>query len=144
MFLFDEVDFVQTQNPPMNDLWAFLPLGYLVTILIETPVLLFGLSPKVTPRQRLWCGVWLTACTYPIVVLVLPAVFLNESRTLYLAVAETFAPVAECILFWMAFRGKSELVTRDWARCFIAIVIANLASFGLGEVLNAYRWFGLF
>jgi hypothetical protein len=29
-------------------------------------------------------------------------------------------------------------------RDFTAIVIANLASFLAGEVLNAYRWFGLF
>jgi hypothetical protein len=29
-------------------------------------------------------------------------------------------------------------------RDFAAIIIANLASFGLGEVMNAYGWFGLF
>ncbi len=28
-------------------------------------------------------------------------------------------------------------------RDFAAIVVANLASFGAGEVLNAYGWFGL-
>jgi hypothetical protein len=27
---------------------------------------------------------------------------------------------------------------------FIAIVVANLASFGVGEILNAWGWFGLF
>lgn len=143
MFLFDEVDFVQSQNLPLGRLLAFMPLGYLVTILIETPVLLFGLSPKLSVRQRLWCGVWLTACTYPIVVLVLPAVFLEHSRTLYLAVAETFAPVAECVLFWLVYRNRGLLDGRDWVRSFIAIVIANLASFGLGEVLNYFAWFGL-
>lgn len=144
MFLFDEVDFVQTQNLPISELWAFLPLGYLVTILIETPVLLFGLSTRITVRQRLWCGAWLTACTYPIVVLVLPAIFFGQSRALYLLVAETFAPAAECLLFWMAFRGTEGLRTSDWIRCFLAIVVANLASFGFGEVLNNYGWFGLF
>ena len=142
--LFDEVDFVQTQNLPISELWAFLPLGYLITILIETPVLLFGLSSRISVRQRLWCGAWLTACTYPIVVLVLPAIFLGQSRALYLLVAETFAPAAECLLFWLVFRGKNDLETRDWIRCLIAIVIANLASFGFGEVLNSYSWFGLF
>ena len=128
----------------MSELWKFLPIGYLFTILIETPVLLVGLSPKVTLKQRLWCGVWLTACTYPIVILVLPALFFGESRALYLLVAETFAPVAECILFWVAFRGRGILETGDWIRCFITIVIANLASFGLGEVVNYAGWFGLF
>ncbi len=144
MFLFDDIDFVRTQSLPLTELWKFLPIGYLFSILIETPVLLVGLSPKVSFKQKLWCGVWLTACTYPIVILVLPAIFLGSSRFLYLFVAETFAPVGECFLFWLAFRSKGLLETGDWIRCLIAIVIANLASFGAGEILNHYGWFGLF
>lgn len=143
MFLFDDVDFVQTQNMPLSDLWLFLPFGYLLTITIETPILLVGLTRKLTERQRILCGIWLTACTYPIVVLVLAAVFYGEPRWLYLAVAETFAPLAECVLFWLAFRG-GLLNTADWLRSFAAIVIANLASFGIGELLNYFQWFGLF
>ena len=143
MFLFDDVDLVQTQNLPLSELWYFLPFGYLVTILIETPILLVGLTRKLTLRQRLLCGVWLTACTYPIVVLVLPAIFFCESRALYLAVAETFAPVGECTIFWLAFRGKDLLAGNDWVRSFVAIVIANLASFGFGEIMNHYGWWGL-
>jgi hypothetical protein len=141
---FDEVDFVQTQNLPLSDLWTFLPIGYLFTIAVETPVLIVGLSPKVSLKQKLLCGVWLTACTYPIVVLVLPTIFFGQSRTLYLAVAETFAPNGECIIFWLSFRATSQIDTDAWIRCFTAIVLANLASFAAGEVLNYYRWFGLF
>jgi len=141
---FDDIDFVQTQNLPLRDLWYFLPIGYLVTIAIETPVLVVGLSSRLSLRQKLLCGVWLTACTYPIVVLVLPTLFFGYSRTAYLLVAETFAPVGECLVFWLAFRGKDLLDARDWMQCFIAIVFANLASFGVGEVLNYYGWFGLF
>jgi hypothetical protein len=144
LFLFDEVNFVQTQDLPLADLWFFLPFGYLVTILIETPILVLGLSRKLSVRQKLLCGVWLTACTYPIVALVLPAIFFGEPRWQYLTVAEIFAPVAECAIFWLAFRSKRILETSDWIRSFVAIVIANLASFGLGEVLNHFRWFGLF
>jgi hypothetical protein len=66
------------------------------------------------------------------------------TRTGYLLVAEAFAPVAECLIFWLAFRGRVEFETLDWVRAFLAIVIANLASFGIGEVVNHYRWFGLF
>ncbi len=95
-------------------------------------------------RQKLLCGIWLTACTYPIVVLVLPTIFFGQPRWQYLAVAETFAPVGECVIFWLAFRGKGLLETSGWFRCLAAIVVANLASFGFGEVLNYYRWFGLF
>ncbi|MFL6468230.1 MAG: hypothetical protein ACJ72Z_09770 [Pyrinomonadaceae bacterium] len=144
MFLFDEVDFVQTQTLPVGELWYFLPFGYLLTILIETPTLLLGLSPKLSIKQKLLCGIWLTACTYPIVVLVLPTLMNGFPRWQYLAIAETFAPAGECLIFWLAFRGKSLLGTLDWVRCFLAIVVANLASFGAGEILNHHDWFGLF
>lgn len=143
MFLFDEVDFVQTQNMPIGELWKFLPFGYLVTILIETPILLLGLTKKLSLKQRLLCGVWLTACTYPIVVIVLPTLFYGYSRASYLIVAEIFAPVAECIIFWFAFRGR-DFESSDWLRSMIAIIVANLASFGIGEVIGHFGWFGLF
>ena len=144
MFLFDDVSFVQTQNLPISQLWLFLPFGYLLTILIETPFLVLGLSPKISLRQKLWCGAWLTACTYPIVVLVLPALMQDFSRNVYLFVAETFAPLGECLFFWLAFRGKNLLEMKDWLRSFAAIVVANLASFGIGEIFNSFEWFGLF
>ena len=126
-----------------SELWRFFPLGYLLSILIETPVLLIGLSKRHSIKRRLFAGIWLTACTYPIVVLVLPLALANVSRAKYLVVAETFAPVAECILLWLAY-GKAEQVGKAsmW-RDFGAIVVANLASFLGGEVLNAYGWFGL-
>jgi len=85
----------------------------------------------------------LTACTYPIVELVLPPLFSSSSRALYLVAAETFAPVAECLLFWLAFGEKEYLGKFCMWRDFIAIIVANLASFGVGELLNAYRWLGL-
>ena len=112
-----------------SELWRFLPLGYLFTIAIEIPILFFGLSSHHSKLRRVGAGVWLTACTYPIVTLVLPLILVNESRAFYLLVAETFAPLAECLLFWLAF-GK-EARWRD----FGVIVIANLASFVLGEVI---------
>ena len=147
LLLLDAIPVVETQTASFNRYWLFLPVGYLTTILIETPILLFGLSPKLSFKQKLLCGIWLTACTYPIVVLVLPALMLSHadsSRNLYLVVAETFAPVAECIFFWLAFRGRGILEKNDWIRSFAAIVLANLASFGIGEIINYYQWFGLF
>ena len=126
-----------------SNLWRFLPFGYLLSILIETPILLIGLSKRHPIKRRLFAGVWLTACTYPIVVLVMPLAFNNLSRTAYLVVAETFAPVAECALFWLAFGKEGEIGKASMWRDFAAIVIANLASFAGGEVLNAYGWFGL-
>jgi len=126
-----------------TELWRFFPLGYLFSILIETPILLIGLSTRHPIRRRLWAGIWLTACTYPIVVLVLPLALANFSRTGYLVVAEVFAPVAECILFWLAYGESGQVGKASMWRDFITIIIANLASFVGGEVLNAYGWFGL-
>jgi len=126
-----------------SDLWHFLPLGYLFSILIETPVLLIGLSSRHSFKRKLFAGVWLTSCTYPIVVLVLPLLLSGVSRTAYLVVAETFAPVAECALFWLVFGNREEVGKRSMWRDFAAIIVANLASFLGGEVLNAYGWFGL-
>jgi hypothetical protein len=118
-------------------LWTFMPLGYLISILIETPVLVVGLSKYHSMGRRLFAGVWLTACTYPIVVLVLYLMLqADKNPTLYLAVAETFAPVAECALFWIAFGDAKEWGKRSMWRDFGTITVANLASFGIGEVLN--------
>lgn len=126
------------------ELWHFLPFGYLISILIETPILLVGLSTRHPLKRKLFAGVWLTACTYPIVVLVMPIVFANVSRAIYLVVAETFAPVAECTLFWLAYGETEQLGKASMWRDFAAIIMANLASFLGGEVLNAYHWFGAF
>ncbi len=142
--MFQEPVIETVRSAPLDRLWLFLPVGYLATILIETPVLLFGLSPKLSLKQKLLCGIWLTACTYPIVVLVLPALLMDYSRNLYLIVAETFAPLGECLFFWLAFRASGLLEKSDWLRSFAAIIAANLASFGIGEIINYYQWFGLF
>src|SRR5215218_9321771 len=101
----------------IEDLWRFLLFGYLLTVAIETPVLVLFLSKHHTPKRRLFAGLWLTACTYPIVVLVLPTLFADASRAAYLLVAEVFAPAAECALFYLAFggRGSEGMTWRDFA-----------------------------
>ena len=125
-----------------SELWRFFPIGYLVTIAIETPILVIGLSRQHSLRRRLFAGIWLTACTYPIVTLVLPLVLSDYSRRTFLVVAEVFAPVVECLLFWLAFEWSSGTTQKRVARDFIVIVIANLASFAVGEIFNAWQWFG--
>jgi hypothetical protein len=126
-----------------SELWHFFLFGYLLSILIETPVLLIGLSSRHSLKRKLFAGIWLTGCTYPIVVLVLPVALAHTSRAVYLVVAEVFAPVAECILFWLAYGESEQFGKVSMWRDFGAIVVANLASFLGGEVLNAYNWFGL-
>ncbi|MBC7795533.1 MAG: hypothetical protein H7Z37_01525 [Pyrinomonadaceae bacterium] len=125
-------------------LWLFLPFGYLLTILIETPVLVVGLSRKISLRQKLFCGAWLTACTYPIVVLVLPTLLAEFSRGFYLIIAETFAPVAECLLFWMIYGENFRDDKRGLLRSLLAITLANLLSFAVGEIIGASGFYQLF
>lgn len=109
--------------------------GYLMTVVVEGVVLVALLSRRHSVRVRVFSAAWLTACTYPVVWLVLPPLF--EERWAYLLVAETFAPVAECVLFWFAF--VRPLPSNRWAttRDFATIVLANLASFGAGELVHA-------
>jgi hypothetical protein len=126
-------------SPDAQHLWSILPWGYALTVALELPVLLVGLSPQHPISRRVFAGFWLTACTYPIVVLVLPPlVWARFGETAYLIVAETFAPAAECLLFWFLFcrsndappAGQSAVLStlRDMG----AIVTANLLSFLLG------------
>jgi hypothetical protein len=125
----------------LSFLWKFLVVGYLFTVAVEAPVLVLGLSPRHPLRHRLFAGVWLTACTYPVVVLVLPQfIDADRDRTLYLAVAETFAPVAECALFWAAFGRSEEWLRRSMWRDFAVVTLANLLSFGAGELAHHEHW----
>jgi hypothetical protein len=123
--------------------WLGMLVYYLLTVAIETPVLLVALSARHGLARRLFAGFWLTACTYPIVFLVLPPLFDEQTqRPLYLVIAETFAPLAECALFWMAFGTRQEWGRSSMWRDFAAIVAANLTSFGIGEVLHYFGWLG--
>jgi hypothetical protein len=114
--------------------------GYILTILIETPVLVLGLSARHSMRDRLFAGIWLTACSYPVVALVIPY-FVDpfSNRLIYLSLAETFAPLSECLLFWWAFGNRAELGSRSMYRDLAVVILANLCSFGFGELLYAFK-----
>ena len=108
--------------------WQFLPVGYVLSVLVETPVLLVGLSRRHSFGAKLFAGLWLTACTYPIVILAMPVIL---PPPYFIVVAEIFAPAAECALFAELFRGR-------WTwRDMMAIVAANLASFLVGLLVFA-------
>lgn len=109
----------------------FLIIGYLATILIETPILVLGLSGSHPISRRIFAGIWLTACTYPMVNLVLPILLRPFGNLAYVAISEIFAPVAECAIFSLAFH-ESTIARSDRARDFLVIVVANVLSFVLG------------
>ncbi len=135
-------------NADPAELWRLLPIGYVLSVALEAPVLLVGLSWRHSLGRRLISAVWLTACTYPMVVLVLPQLIWRPLGDAgywpYVAVAEIFAPAAECFLFWLAFwrgapnyspelpRYSTKTVRRDLVRDMGAIVAANLTSFLVG------------
>lgn len=120
---------------PPADYFLQMLLGYLLTVAVETAVLLAGLARRHPLRVKLFAGAWLSACTYPVVWLVLPP--LIPERWLYLLVAETFAPAAECGLFWLAFVRGLPPDRRATRRDMLTIIAANLASFGVGELIYA-------
>ena len=97
--------------------------GYVLSVVVETPVLLACLSRRHPLQDRLFAGVWLTACSYPVVSLVIPSVIDPRQYWIpYLCIAETFAPLSECIVFWLAFGEKAEWGRRSfikiWARSY--------------------------
>ncbi len=110
--------------------------GYLFTVSIETPVLFAALQPKYSWKTKLAAGFALTACTYPFICFVFPAFMSPYDSPYYLPVAETFAPLAECFIFWLAFAKRESFRERGTWRDMGAIVVANLASFLLGEILK--------
>lgn len=124
---------------PTSEYLRAMLIGYVITISIETLVLVAWLSRRHSLRVRLFAGVWLTLCTYPVVWLVLPPLFYADQRSWYLLVAETFAPLAEVILFCLAFSGRLPLDPIATRRDALTIVVANLCSFGLGEALRAFK-----
>jgi hypothetical protein len=121
----------------LERLLPLMAVAYLLTVSIEAPVLLLALSRRHPLKHRLFAGFWLTACTYPILWLVLPSLINpSNNRILYLAVGETFVPIAECVLFWWAFGNTEPRSIKNTLQDMAAIVVANLFSFGWGEVFN--------
>jgi hypothetical protein len=107
--------------------------GYVLSVAVETPVLLACLSRRHPLQDRLFAGVWLTACSYPVVSLVIPLIIDPRQYWIpYLCIAETFAPLSECIVFWLAFGEKAEWGRRSFYQDMGAIVLANLCSFATG------------
>ncbi len=108
-------------------------LSLFLTIFIEF-IALFALARlyfKWTPKRMsnrllLFCGIFCSFCTLPYVWFVLPG--LISSRMPYIAVAESFAVLAESLIYLMVLRiGARE--------AFILSLACNMLSFGIGLLL---------
>lgn len=113
---------------------SWMPLYYLITVAVELSVLWFALSRRHTARTKLFAGFWLTACTYPILWLVLPPFF--DDYWTYMAVGETLVPLFECGLFWVVFVRRLPPNPPATGRDMAAVIAANVTSFLFGLVLN--------
>jgi hypothetical protein len=127
----------------MPNLWIWMPICFVLTVAIELPCLAWGLSARHAWKVRLFSAIWLTACTFPMVWLVIPPLFEGaltpQSPPWDVLTAEVFAASAECLIFYRAFIwGRYPTA----GRCptvidFATIVLANILSFGCGEWLRA-------
>ncbi|MBI5831749.1 MAG: hypothetical protein HZB16_05465 [Armatimonadetes bacterium] len=108
--------------------------GYALGVVVETPVLLATLSPAHGWRRRCAAGLWLTACTYPLLVMVLP-VFIDPDTawTRYVVVGEVAVAVTESALFYLAFNRGTQRPRRWLVQDVVAVVLANLASYLVGR-----------
>lgn len=119
--------------------WAGdIAVGYVLSLLIEGCILGIGLSRRHARRDRIVATIWLTSCTYPLVAVSFPLLLGSLGRTTMLLVAETYAALGEALLFTAAYDRGAPLAER--LRNAAVIVVANLASFGYGEILQQAGW----
>jgi hypothetical protein len=108
-----------------------------LTVLVEGAVLWFALDPIHDRRTKLLAAWWLSTCTLPIVQFVFPLLSLvGWPRWAWVTCAEIFAPAAECAMFAALVSSQSGGTRRASMRDMLAIILANLASFGFGELLR--------
>lgn len=113
--------------------------GYAFTITVEALVLLVGLSKPHSYARRVAAGVWLPACLYPFLWLLLPHfIDFTRQRPIFASVGEIFISFAKCGLFYLAFQHGRGLTRREQARDWLAISLANFTSFALGELFSPW------
>jgi len=106
--------------------------GWALAAPIEAAVLFFGLDSAHPRLVRAIAGPALTACTYPVLVLVVPALIDPAwSFAAYATAGEVSVVAAECALFFLAVGRRASA-----ARGALAIVAANAASFVAGEIVR--------
>ena len=110
---------------------------FALTVLIEGVVRGFALDRRHDRGTKLLAAWWLSTCTLPIVHFVFPMLAqLGWPRRAWVTWAEIFAPAAECVLFATLVSVQSGGERKASPRDMLAIVLANLVSFGLGELLR--------
>jgi hypothetical protein len=112
--------------------------AWALTVLLEGLVLWFALAQHHSPRTRLFAAAWLSSCTLPLVHFGFPALrSWGVSNVTWVAVAEVFAPLAECALFVVVVAPATSGAAAHTAtrRDLAAIVVANVVSFSAGLLI---------
>ncbi len=108
-------------------------VGYILSLVVELPVLILALSASYKLIEKVLAGLWLTACTYPAVSWLFSG-FIQEP-VLLTFVREAYAAFGEAFLFWLAFvklAGRTCL-----RRDILVVILANVLSFLFGELLKS-------
>ncbi len=113
-------------------------MGYLLTISIETPVLVVGLGNRYSMKEKLFAGAFLTGFSYPFVAVFFPLIWNPYTQySIYVTVSEIFAPLSECLLFALLFQRRKTLRGREKVMDLVIVVLANLVSYVSGEIMKA-------
>jgi len=119
--------------------YLFFLIVYLVLVLLDAPILWFGMSRAHSRPRRLLAALWVGVCGLPLAVFI-PGVILTSTNTLPFVLAVVgglviAAVVIEGALYWAFFkygeRSKDVSVRRDVA----AIIGANLAVIAMGRII---------
>lgn len=111
--------------------------AFLLTLAVELPIVLALLRGRQPGSPRLAALlVFANLATHLVVWFVFPQL-LYTSTAEYLAVAESWAVLAEAVFLWLVVRGLSPL------RAAAAALVANAASFLVGLAVTAV-WPGAF
>jgi hypothetical protein len=118
---------------------VFVLIVYLVVVLLDAPILLFGLSVAHSRLLRILTALWVAACALPLAVFI-PGVILAPGNTLsfvlgVIAGLVIAATVIEGALYWAFFRRGGRSKDVSLRRDVTAIIGANLAVIAVGRVI---------
>lgn len=107
-------------------------LAFALTLLLETPVYVFGLRRALSLPRAAGIAVVLNAVTHP------PTWWLSErSQSLSVFAATTLAAVlVEAALVWLAARKLRAAGARGFVDAYAVSLVANLLSAGFGLLLQ--------
>jgi hypothetical protein len=105
--------------------------AFLITVAVETPVVLWLLRGGGTSRPRLVVlGIFANLATHPVVWFVIQQLIWPDTPE-YVAVAETWAIAAEAAFWWIVIPGLRP------GRALAVAVLANACSYGTGLAVAA-------